>query len=102
MNLGVYRFLQEWFRSFNFCLLSFLGLSYTGSTPALGAGRLGSIPSSPTNNSRLQLTPVEAKSSPQSVVKIGGYICKYWLVLSEVEGQPDQLGYEFFPEFGPG
>ena len=24
------------------------GLSYTGSTPALGAGRLGSIPSSPT------------------------------------------------------
>ena len=30
------------------CPPKFFGVSYTGSTPALGAGRLGSIPSSPT------------------------------------------------------
>ena len=29
-------------------ILKFYGVSYTGSTPALGAGRLGSIPSTPT------------------------------------------------------
>lgn len=34
-------------------ILEKYGLSYTGSTPALGAGRLGSIPSSPTMNHSL-------------------------------------------------
>ena len=34
---------------------NFTGLSYTGSTHALGACRLGSIPSSPTNSDIFQI-----------------------------------------------
>ena len=41
------------------------GLSYTGSTPALGAGRLGSIPSSPTNQDISNFQGKELARSPR-------------------------------------